>query len=45
MKLKLVSYGKKGTYCLRCGMDKKEIRKEKHPCCVYGRNYKTHLYK
>lgn len=37
--------GKKGSYCYRCGIEKKEIRKEKIPCSAYGRNYNTHLYK
>lgn len=37
--------GKKGSYCLRCGEDKKEIRKRKSICNVYGTSYKQHLYK
>lgn len=36
---------KKGTYCLRCGLLKDEIKKYKDKCCVYGKFYKRHIYK
>ena len=36
---------KKGSYCLRCGEDKKAIRKQKLKCGVYGTSYKRHIYK
>ena len=44
MEIKVVK-SKKGSYCLRCGEDKKEIRKIKLTCNVYGTYYKQHLYK
>lgn len=31
--------------CLRCGIDKDLIKKEKIECNVWGRNYKKHMYK
>ena len=31
--------------CLRCGMDRKVIKKERVVCNVYGKVYKTHIYK
>jgi len=35
---------KKEVHCVRCGISKKEIRKEKFDCCVYGTQYKQHIY-
>jgi len=43
--LKVDRHPKKGTYCLRCGMDKKDIRREKHICNSWGKSYERHLYK
>lgn len=31
--------------CLRCGLDRKVIKKEHISCKVYGKVYKTHIYK
>lgn len=27
---------KKGSYCIVCGLDRKEIKKEKSKCYIYG---------
>lgn len=32
------------TICLRCGADKKEARRTKKGCDVYGEGYPTHLW-
>jgi len=46
VKLKIIKRGKKGTYCLRCGMDKKEIQKEtSNGCNAWGSYYFRHCYK
>lgn len=42
---KIIGYAKKGTYCLRCGMKKIDIKKEKFECSIYGTYYKKHIYK
>lgn len=42
---RLVEYKSNQIHCLRCGIDKKDIRKEKLICKVYGTIYKKHLYK
>lgn len=33
------------NYCLRCGIDRNFIKREKISCMVWGRNYKRHFYK
>lgn len=36
---------KNKTYCLRCGADKKEIRKYQIYCSGWGEHPKKHVYK
>lgn len=39
------SMNEESDFCLRCGFDKKFIKKEKSLCSVWGKSYKKHMYK
>lgn len=47
MKLTLqeVKNGLDGSFCIRCGEDRKAIRRHNFACAVYGTSYKTHMFK
>lgn len=34
----------KTPVCCRCGIDKKEFRRTKYGCSIYGKNYRTHMW-